>query len=212
MDNTMRNRLRTGQTRGKTTKEYTRNGNYARKDKGTLKYFKQNKKALRYCMERPVIPVSLIQSKPPMIKKNSINKYTPEGRSLIHKKLENGVTDGELRWLRNNPITGIRGSIELNDNRISLYVAQVGKCAVSGIRLNPHQMHVHHKNMWSQTKGDSYKNLAILHPRIHQLVHATSVETIQNILKQFALTDKQINKLNKLRKSVGNEAINQIPA
>lgn len=212
MDNTMRNRLRTGQTRSKTTKEYTRNGSYAGKDKGILKYFKQNKKALRYYMERPVIPVSLIQSKPPMMKKNSINKYTPEGRSLIHKKLENGVAEGELRWLRNNPITGIRGSIELNDNRISLYVAQVGKCMVSGIRLNPHQMHVHHKNLWSQTKDDSYKNLAILHPRIHQLVHATSAETIRKIIKQFILTDKQIDRLNKLRELVGNATVSQLPA
>ncbi|SEG86907.1 hypothetical protein SAMN04487919_14921 [Bacillus sp. ok061] len=163
-------------------------------------------------MGRPVIPVSLIRNKPPMMKRSSINKYTSEGRSLIHKKLENGITEEKLRWLRNNPIMGIRGSIELNDNRISLYVAQVGKCAINGVKLTPRQMHAHHKVMWSQTKDDSYRNLIIIHPLIHRLVHATSSETIREIMKQFILTDRQIDRLNKLRELVGNATVSQLPA
>ncbi|WP_369814330.1 HNH endonuclease signature motif containing protein [Lysinibacillus sp. FJAT-14745] len=97
----------------------------------------------------------------------------------------NGITEEELRRIRNNPIKGIRGNIELNDNRISLYVAQVGKCGISGVKLAPRQMHVHHKVMWSETKDDSYRNLIIIHPLIHRMVHATNSETIRKIMKQF---------------------------
>ncbi|MFQ7710402.1 MAG: hypothetical protein ACLRKS_06535 [Parabacteroides distasonis] len=42
-----------------------------------------------------------------------------------------------------NPVKG--RTIEYADNRISLYAAQYGKCAVTGIPMDSHDIHCHHK-------------------------------------------------------------------
>lgn len=41
-----------------------------------------------------------------------------------------------------NPI--ISQSVQLNDNRISLYVGQKGLCAISKVKLYTNNMEVHH--------------------------------------------------------------------
>ena len=46
---------------------------------------------------------------------------------------------------RKHHITGIRGSIELNDNRISRYVTQNGKCRITGVYLELYEIHCHLK-------------------------------------------------------------------
>ncbi|MDX7669891.1 group II intron reverse transcriptase/maturase, partial [Enterobacter cloacae] len=79
-----------------------------------------------------------------MMKKQVINKYTAEGRALIHKNLAD-ITEAELKWLRENPVINERATVEYNDNRISLYVAQKGKCSVTGEKLLPWDIHCHHK-------------------------------------------------------------------
>lgn len=38
-------------------------------------------------------------------------------------------------------------SVEYMDNRISLYVAQYGKCAITGQILALHEIHCHHKSL-----------------------------------------------------------------
>lgn len=47
-----------------------------------------------------------------------------------------------------NPI--IERSVEYNDNRISLYVGQKGKCYITGKELNIGNMHCHHKKLSTQ--------------------------------------------------------------
>ena len=56
-----------------------------------------------------------------MDKKSRVNKYTPEGRVEIHKNLA-GINMAVLYHLMNNPCG--KQSVEYNDNRIALYVAQ----------------------------------------------------------------------------------------
>ena len=73
-------------------------------------------------MKCPILPISIFNTKP-MMKKQSINRYTAEGRALIHKNLAE-ITEAELKWLRENPVINERATIEYNDNRISLYIAQ----------------------------------------------------------------------------------------
>ena len=58
-----------------------------------------------------------------MDKKSRVNKYTPEGRAEIHKNLS-GVNMAVLYHLMNNPCG--KQSVEYNDNRIALYIAQKG--------------------------------------------------------------------------------------
>ena len=91
------------------------------------------------------------------MKKQSINRYTAEGRALIHKNLAE-ITEAELKWLRENPVINERATIEYNDNRISLYCTK-GRCSVTGEKLSPWDIHCHHKRLWSETRMTATKIL-----------------------------------------------------
>lgn len=136
--------------------------------------------------------------------KKSINKYTAKGRAEIHKNLES-VDMTILHILMRNPIEG--ASIEYNDNRLSLYAAQHGVCAITKQILSVEEIHCHHKTPKSQGGGDEYANLIILHKDIHRLVHATQRDTISAIMQKVQLKSAELKKLNKLRVQAGNEVI-----
>lgn len=161
-------------------------------------------KEIRFIGQTILLPIGHVQHHPPIHKKKSINKYTPVGRAEIHKNLES-VDMGILHFLMRNPIAN--ATIEYNDNRISLYVAQKGVCAITKEPLTPEQIHCHHKTPVSLGGGDEYTNLIIVHERVHRLIHATNSETISAILQTLQLKPAQLKKLNQLRKRAGNEAI-----
>lgn len=177
-----------------------------RKDQNIPTYAKRyaKSKEIRFIGKNILLPIGYIQHHPPIHKKKSVNKYTADGRAEIHKNLES-VDMTILHILMRNP--NMSASAEYNDNRISLYVAQQGKCSVTKERLSLEDIHCHHKLPKSLGGGDDYANLIILHERIHRLVHATQEETISAIMQTVQLDKRQLDKLNKLRKSVGNEAI-----
>lgn len=133
-----------------------------------------------------------------------VNKFTPEGRKLIHKQIH-CVSDFEFIYLTKNPVTN--RSIEFNDNRISLFSAQSGKCGVLGERLEVNDFHCHRIVPINAGGGDKYSNLVIISPDIHTLIHATKSETIHQILVKLELSKKQIAKANKFRVKVGNIVI-----
>ncbi len=160
-------------------------------------------KQIRFLSGKPLIPVAYIKHKNPMWKKRSVCKYTPEGRKEIHKTL--GVDTETMLLLMRTKEVG--RSIEYMDNRISLYVAQYGKCAVTGQVLELDEIHCHHKKPVSQGGNDRYENLIILHKDIHRLLHATQEETIKTYLLQLKLTPKQKAKLNKLRQLANLQTI-----
>ncbi|MFK4323036.1 group II intron reverse transcriptase/maturase [Bacillus sp. RC145] len=188
----------------KNSNGFTYMGEYKGKDKGLKPYLKS--KALRYLMKIPIVPVSAIKHRNPMMKRQAVNKYTEEGRQLIHTSLKS-VSEEELKWLREHPILSERATIELNDNRISLYVAQNGKCGVTGEKLDLTDMHCHHKKLWSKTHDDRYQNLILIKSDVHRLIHATKQETVDRLLQTLNLNEEQLLKLNKLRKLVENEEI-----
>ncbi|MEB7478032.1 group II intron reverse transcriptase/maturase [Enterococcus faecium] len=145
---TMRNRL--------SIDGLTKMGKYTGKDKGILNYVQS--KNIRYLAGRPIIPVSFVQHRNPMYLKVKINKYTPEGRELIHRN-QSAVSEIALRWIRSHPVVSDRATVEFNDNRISLFIAQLGKCSVTGEELNVLDMHCHHKIPYHLSKDDKYSNL-----------------------------------------------------
>ena len=151
---------------------------------------------IRFIGGKPLIPVGYVQHKNPMWKKSVINKYTPEGRTEIHRNL--GVDMTILHSLMR--ARGVNRSIEYMDNRISLYAAQNGKCAVTGIPLALNEIHCHHKRPKKDGGTDKYQNLVIVHVKAHKLIHATSSITIQKCLNDLNLTRQQLQKLNGLRK------------
>ena len=160
-------------------------------------------KQIRFYSGKPLIPVAYVKHKNPMWKKKSVGKYTSEGRREIHKNL--GIDTRTMLLLMRTKEVG--RSVEYMDNRISLYVAQYGKCAITGKILELHEIHCHHKKPVSQGGDDRYENLIILHKDIHRLLHATKEETIKAYLSQLQLTYKQKAKLNKLRQLANMQAI-----
>lgn len=98
-------------------------------------------------------------------------------------------------------------SIEYLDNRLSLYCAQYGKCAVTGMVLDAEEVHCHHKIPVHMGGKDNYQNLIILHEDVHRLVHAKLPGTIQRYAKQLTLNSRALQKVNKLRKLIGIEEI-----
>lgn len=173
-------------------------------DKGIRPYLKSE--MTRYISDYPIIPIGYIRTRTALMPKNGVCKFTPEGRALIHRN-QNSVPEWQLQWLREHPITSERATIELNDNRISLFVAQNGKCAVMGDELILTEMDCHHKTLWSETKDDRYVNLVLVSRDVHKLIHATTEETIQKYIGILEPTSEQRTKLNALRSMVGNEAI-----
>lgn len=133
-----------------------------------------------------------------------ICNYTTEGRNKIHQNLR-AINKQTLVHVMKQFIPS--RSIEYNDNRISRFIAQYGKCAVTGIELGMDDWHCHHKTPYHLTKDDSYGNLVILQESVHRLIHMRNKEKIQALLNAFGLNEKQLKKVNELREQSLNEAI-----
>ncbi len=154
-----------------------------------------NSKQLRFVYDTPMLPIGYIQHQ----KAFQYSGYTPyiaSDREEIHKN-QKAVSTSDLKYLMENPIQG--QSVEYNDNRISLFVGQYGKCYITDKPLNPSEMHCHHKKPRALNGTDEYKNLIIIEENIHRLVHATKEETIKEYIQKLNLTTKQLEKVNKLR-------------
>lgn len=102
-----------------------------------------------------------------------------------------------MLWVMRNPNRG--KTIEYADNRISLYAAQYGKCAVTGKAMAPHDIHCHHKVPVSKGGTDEYANLVLICKDVHTIIHATQSSTIERLLSFLNLAPKQLLRLNKLR-------------
>ena len=89
-------------------------------------------KQMRWIGETPLVPLAYVQFKIPMRKSRKINPYTSEGRAEIHDNLR--VDVNSMLWLMRHPIS--TESIRYNDNRVSLYAGQDGKCAITGKKLD----------------------------------------------------------------------------
>ena len=163
-------------------------------------------KMMRYINGEPLCPIGYVQTKNPMYKKKKICKYTAEGREEIHRNLKFDETVMTVLHMLARAYLPNR-SVEYMDNRVSLYAAQYGKCAVTGKVLWIDEIHCHHKKPLSQGGTDEYKNLIIVHIDVHKLIHATKPETIQAYLDKIKPDKSQLDKINKLRMLVGNPAI-----
>ena len=140
---------------------------------------------LRYLADEPIYPIGYVQFK------------IPQGKS--NKTEIKCIDQFKLKLIRQSFYAR---SIEYADNRISLYSAQKGKCAVTGESFtSTEEIHCHHKIPKSQGGTDEYQNLILVTATVHKLIHATNAETIQKYLKTCK---PDIEKLNVLRQLVGN--------
>ncbi|HFK1429643.1 MULTISPECIES: group II intron reverse transcriptase/maturase [Bacillus cereus group] len=176
-------------------------GNFSKTHK---RLYKNNYKPL-FVAKIALFPLADVRHQKLMMFSQDICNYTEVGRKKIHDNLSKKYDKSILNYLGNNPVKG--ASTEFNDNRLSRYIAQYGKCSVSKRTLQIRDMEVHHIKASKDGGDDSYNNLTIVCKDVHKLIHATQVETIRNYLNILSLDDKGLKKLNKLRLSVGNNEI-----
>ncbi len=155
---------------------------------------------LRYVYDTALAPIGYVKHRQPSMLRVAINPYTPEGRAAIHKRLE-GIDTRVLSFLMRNPVQD--KSVEYNDNRLSLYCGQGGKCAITGQYLEIGLMHCHHIVPLCKGGTDKYANLLFVSDMVHRLIHATTKKTMEELLSILRLDDKQMRKLNKFRIKAG---------
>ena len=124
-----------------------------------------------------------------------ITNYTTEGRQN-HDRLQPNIIRQIQKMLEScSPYR----NIEYTDNRISRYSMQNGKCAITGYFLEAEDINCHHITPIALGGSDKFSNLVIVHSWVHNLLHATTKQTINKYLKLLKLTEKQLEKLNKYR-------------
>ncbi|OLN25151.1 group II intron reverse transcriptase/maturase [Desulfosporosinus metallidurans] len=166
-----------------------------RAGKDPPKYIKErygSSKELRYIYGTAIVPLAYIRHRVALYKKKGINKYTKIGREEIHKRLE-CVDIDMLMYLMRNPEKG--QSIEYNDNRLSLYAAQKGKCAVTGAILEFETMYCHHKKPLVLGGEDKYKNLILVTKAMHELIHEPDKSKLKLAAAALLLDKRQVKKL-----------------
>ncbi len=155
---------------------------------------------LRMIGDKPLLPLSYIQHSK-LMNFSQASIYNPIDRDKIHNTQK--VADYKIiKYLIENPIQG--QSTEYNDNRISLYIGQLGKCFVTNEELTVGNMEVHHVVPKSQGGDDNYSNLIYITKDVHKLIHATQLETINKYLKLISISETIIQDINWCRKLVDN--------
>lgn len=163
-------------------------------------------KGFRHINTSLMIPVGYVQTKKPLQFNQKQNNYSQQGREALKIKEKKTNIDGYdevfINYVRNK-------SVEYNDNRLHLFVAQKGKCRVTGVELNANNMHCHHIKPTKLGGNDKYQNLIIVHEKVHRLIHAKTYDTIQKLLndKELSWDEKSLTELNKFRLKCENEQI-----
>ncbi len=164
------------------------------------KYGKYNGE-IYHVKEITLYPIACITNKPPLLFNSKKSNYTKGGRNILHKEL-NGIDLEILNYMKHHPT----GTVELNDNRMSLYSAQRGKDPITG---NPliESLEVHHILPKSQGGQDNYENLILVNENTHRLIHVVNSDMIEYYLRYRDYSTKVIDKINEYRMKVGNERI-----
>ena len=156
-------------------------------------------KQMRWIGETPLVPLAYVQFKIPMRKSRKINPYTPEGRAEIHYNLRIDVNS--MLWLMRHPIP--TESVRYNDNRVSLYAGQDGKCAITGKKLDVQTCICYRKTNNCKKDNDSYQNLLLLSLQGLAIVSSEDMMSVAALVKEYSLNAKVITKVNKLRATAG---------
>ena len=153
----------------------------------------------------PLHMIQAVHHKNPMNFTQSQTLYTKQSRKLLNEKL----TTLPIEWVRElvNKSNYTKATVEFINNRISHYIADDGKCYVTGRILTPSELHCHHKTPKKLGGGDEYRNLCLIHKTIHKLIHGTTHELITQWLAEMRISDDQLIKLNHLRQLAGNDLI-----
>lgn len=150
--------------------------------------------------EYALVPINFYKHQSAMNFSQEISKYTDVGREMIHKKIKI-IPKHILEKISSQNLHN--RSIEYTDNRISKYIAQHGKCAITGIELGT-MFHCHHINPFHISKDDSFSNLVILQEDIHRAIHMKDEKKIAEVVKLYEIKGKKLQRFNDFRRLVGN--------
>ena len=153
--------------------------------------------------DTPLLPINGVKHKNPLNFSQDICNFTEHGRSRIHEKIAL-VTKGEIRILLEYKDT--TKSVEFNDNRISVFIAQQGNCYITNRRHSPTDMVCIYKNI-TETDRDKYQNLVFVEIPISKAILTESVEQAKMWLMNYGLSGQQKKKLNKIRANYGYQTI-----
>lgn len=155
-------------------------------------------KMIRYdaASDEPIYPIGYVQHRKPMARKRGTCCYSAEGRKGLHDNLR--INTVMMHALMREPLFG--RSAEYADNRISLFSAQWGKCAVMGTSFSSlSDIHCHHIKPVSSGGTDRYSNLVLVCDSVHKLIHAKDKDTIQKYMGKLCLNAPQMEKVNAYR-------------
>lgn len=159
-------------------------------------------KMIRYdaASDEPIYPIGYVQHRKPMARKRGTCCYSAEGRKGLHDNLR--INTAMMHALMREPLFG--RSAEYADNRISLFSAQWGKCAVMGTSFSSlSDIHCHHIKPVSSGGTDRYSNLVLVRDSVHKLIHAKDMDTIQKYMVKLCLNAPQMKKVNAYRVKSG---------
>ena len=154
--------------------------------------------------ETPLHLIQAVHHKNPMNFTQTKTLYSKKGRMLINES-----TELPLEWIQElvNKSRYSKETVTFINNRMNHYINSDGKCSVTGRLLTPEEVHCHHKTPRKLGSADEYKNLTIVHKTVHKLIHGTNQKLIQQWLQEMKITNKELKKLNRLRKQAGNDEI-----
>lgn len=130
------------------------------------------------------------------------NSYTTEGRYFIHDELE--IIDKYIIKEIKDSYEKLK-SIEYNDNRISKFISQYGRCEISNIPLQNKDWHCHHIKLKHDGGTDRYRNLTVIKSDIHDAIHSSNTDKIKNIMSKYKLDKNQKRRFDKLRLEINLE-------
>ena len=139
-----------------------------------------------------MLPITGVHHKYPLNFSQDICNYTEKGRQRIHNN-QHAVGRAKLKAFQMtlNP----KESVEFRDNLISKYIAQYGKCHISGQLLEPDDAVGIRIKPKERNGSDGYGNLVI--------VNKSLLPVIEGIIDYcpVILTEKQKEKVNRLRRA-----------
>lgn len=136
-----------------------------------------------------MIPLTGVHHKPPMNFSQDICNFTKKGREKIHSN-QKVVDEANLEALQ--LYFDKDETTEFRSNAISRYVAQYGKCYVTGERLTPQNSVIIQIVPKERTGKDRYSNIVIISKNAEPLIYADATNL-------NGLDENQKEKLNKLR-------------
>lgn len=102
-----------------------------------------------------------------------------------------------LHYLMRNPLPD--ESVEFNDNRLSLYSAQKGKCAITGKYMESEDIICIRKVPKCAGGTDKYGNLILVCRKVAQILRLSNEEMFDAELEKLNLDTKRLKKLKSLR-------------